>query len=116
MWVKTKKDKFENYNVQVTSQRDFSDDETIMHMELQDNPEFFIAIREDLDVKLFLDEEMEELNKIDSTNEVTTEVEGEIVKQKISKEERKNLLIAKEQEIMDARVISREELLDGKKK
>ncbi len=116
MWVKTTKQKLNDYNVQVTSQRDFADDETIMHMDLQDNPEFFIAIREDLTVKLFLDEEMEKLNKIDSTSEITTEVEGEIIKQEISKEERKNLLISMEHAIMEARTISRGEILDGKKK
>jgi hypothetical protein len=119
MWVKTTKQKLNDYNVQVTTQRELADDETIMHMELQDNPEFFIAIRQDLDVKLFLDEELEELNKIDSTEEITTEVEGEIIVREISKEERKNLLIAKEQAIEEARIINnikREDLLDSKKK
>jgi len=106
VWVKAKKTKLKDYEINVTTQREFADDETIMHMELQDNPEFFIAIREDLAVKLFLEEEMAELAQIDSIENLT-------------KLEKKAMLEEKELELANVRIeklITREDMIDKKVK
>lgn len=61
MWIKAKKTKLNEYNINVITQRKMADDEHIMHMELTDNPEFYLAVRFDPEVKLYLEEEMNTL-------------------------------------------------------
>lgn len=60
-WVKCTQAKFEQYGITITTQRQLQDGEYIMHFELTDNPEFFLAIRFDVDVKVITNEEMQEL-------------------------------------------------------
>ena len=110
MWVKTKNNKFDEYGIKIDKQRKLADDESLMHMELQDNPQFFIDIREDLEVKLFTNDEMDKLAKVED------DVEGEQVKTKL---EKKALIEAKELEILNARIeakLTRDDLLSVKEK
>ena len=60
MWVKSTKNKLEEYSVAVAdTQRRLADDEVIMHMEPLHNPEFLLATRFDETVKWTTDAEMD---------------------------------------------------------
>jgi hypothetical protein len=69
VWVKTTQSKFEQYGITITTQRQLQDNDYIMHMELQDNPEFFMACRFDADVKILTNDEMEALLALEPINE-----------------------------------------------
>ena len=63
MFIKCTKDKFEQYGQSVTTERKLKDNEHIKHYELTGHTDaekdaFSIAIREDMSVKLFTDDEM----------------------------------------------------------
>ena len=106
MWVKTTNEKYSQYNVTLDKNHKLADDETLMHMELQDNPEFFIAIREDLSVKLFTEDELKQIANIDNLEEST-------------KEEKALLIATKEAEIEATRLeakVTREDLIENKGK
>ena len=47
MWVKATLEKFEEYGIQISTQRQLQDGSYILHMELTDYPEFFLATRFD---------------------------------------------------------------------
>ena len=74
MWVKTTLEKFVEYNITITTQRQLNDSEYIMHMELQDNPEFFLASRFDVEVKIYTEAEMMDILALE-------DVEGEIIEE-----------------------------------
>lgn len=61
MWVKTSKEKFEQYGITIDTQRQLTDGEYIMHMELTEYPEFVLMSRMDADVRWLTNEQMEEL-------------------------------------------------------
>ena len=61
MWVKTTQAKFEQYGIQITTQRQLADGEYIMHMELTEYPDFIMASRFDADVKFMDNAQMDEI-------------------------------------------------------
>lgn len=61
MWVKATQAKFEQYGISITTQRQLNDGKFIMHMELTEYPDFFLASRFDEEVKIYSQAEMEEL-------------------------------------------------------
>lgn len=61
MWIKTTLEKYNEYGIQITTQRQLSDGKYIMHMELTENPDFFLATRFDEDVEFLSNEQMDEL-------------------------------------------------------
>ena len=61
MWVVATQEKFEEYGIKITTQRQLSDGEYIMHMELTEYPEFILNSRLDDEVKWLTDEEILEL-------------------------------------------------------
>lgn len=65
MWIKATTTKFNEYGINITTQRQLNDGEYIMHMELTDYPEFFLATRFDVDIKIFSNEEMNELLRLE---------------------------------------------------
>ena len=60
-WIKCTKEKFEEYGIIVDTQRMLSDGEYIMHMGLTEFPEFLLASRFDVDVKMLSEEQMDVL-------------------------------------------------------
>ena len=61
MWVKAILEKFAEYGIVIDTQRQLNDGEYIMHMELTDSPEFFLATRFDADIKFYTNEQMNAL-------------------------------------------------------
>lgn len=61
MWVKTTLEKFAEYGINITTQRQLLDGEYIMHMELTEYPEFFLSSRFDINVIILTTEQMNEL-------------------------------------------------------
>ena len=61
MWVVATQEKFEEYGIQITTQRVLSNGYVIMHMELTEYPEFILNSRLDDEVKWLTDEEILEL-------------------------------------------------------
>ena len=74
MWVKTTLEKFVEYNITITTQRQLNDSEYIMHMELTEYPEFFLASRFDVEVKIYTEAEMMDILALE-------DVEGEIIEE-----------------------------------
>ena len=77
MWTKTTQAKFEEYGIMITTQRQLLDGEYIMHMERTDFPEFIINSRNDLDVKWYTNEEMQEILALEEPEVIQPIIEGE---------------------------------------
>jgi hypothetical protein len=63
MFIKATQEKFEQYGKSILSERQLGDGDYIKHFELTGNSTaeqdaFFITIREDLDIKIYTDDEM----------------------------------------------------------
>jgi len=69
MWVKASLEKFAEYGINITTERQLNDGEYIKHLELTDNPEFFLSVRFDANVKLLTNDELEEIIKSEETQE-----------------------------------------------
>jgi len=69
MWVKTTLEKFLQYGITITTQRQLADGEYIMHMELTEYPEFLLDVRMDLAVRLMSKEQMNELLLLEPVTE-----------------------------------------------
>lgn len=61
MWVKTTLEKFGEYGIAITTERQLQDGEYIKHFELMPLPVFFINARFDIAVKFLMNGEMDEL-------------------------------------------------------
>ncbi len=61
MWVKTTIEKFLEYGIVITTQRQLNDGEYVMHMELTEYPDFFMESRFDELVHFYKATQMQEL-------------------------------------------------------
>jgi hypothetical protein len=77
LWAKTTQEKFNEYGIPITNQRQLSNGEYLLHMELADFPEFLLAARFDTDVSFLDQEQVDEILSLEETVQEIQEIQTE---------------------------------------